>query len=173
MYECIHIYTIKHTHTHCSCGHAFIPHFPTSTHFHTRTHFQTRLLLMHTYLRCSPFFPVKHKSLLPCNILLRSLNTFFLRKVFSAYSIPLPLCLSLSLFLSLSLSLSLSRYTAALGEVQTLKVKLQSLTQEEFKKDAMSIKRRLDLALRSRFVPESIVTSVALFGDVQVGNVCV
>jgi len=59
-------------------------------------------------------------------------------------------------------------YTAALGEVQTLKVKLQSLTQEEFKKDAGSIKRRLDLALRSRFVPESVVTSVALYGDVQV-----
>jgi len=59
-------------------------------------------------------------------------------------------------------------YTEALREVETLKVKLKTLTKEEFRKDEASIKKRLDLALRSRFVPDSIVTSVALFDDAQV-----
>ena len=59
-------------------------------------------------------------------------------------------------------------YTAALQEVETLKVKLQTLTKEEFKKNEKSIKKRLDLALRQRFVPDSVVTQVSLYGDDQV-----
>lgn len=61
-------------------------------------------------------------------------------------------------------------YTEALREVETLKTKLKTLTKEEFKKDQARIKKRLDLALRQRFVPDSIVTSIALFDDEQVGR---
>lgn len=59
-------------------------------------------------------------------------------------------------------------YTDALREVEVLKTKLKVLTKEEFKKDQTRIKKRLDLALRSRFVPDSIVTSIALYDDEQV-----
>jgi carboxyl-terminal processing protease len=59
-------------------------------------------------------------------------------------------------------------YTDALKEVDVLKTKLKLITKEEFNKDAASIRKRLDLALRQRFVPDSIVTSVSLYGDSQV-----
>jgi len=177
MHICLHICSITHTQIALrTCVHWSHPHFCTSTHFHVHTHLDTRLLFTCTHLKCNPFFPCKFTkasfSLVHCCV---RLLLFFNKSplCLPSPSLSLSLTPALSPHPSLSASPSLSRYTAALGEVQTLKVKLQSLTQEEFKKDATSIKRRLDLALRSRFVPESIVTSVALYGDVQVGNVCV
>jgi hypothetical protein len=59
-------------------------------------------------------------------------------------------------------------YTAALSEVETLKKKLKTLTLDEFTKNEKQIRKRLDLTLRQRFVPESVVTSVALYGDKEV-----
>ena len=59
-------------------------------------------------------------------------------------------------------------YTAALQEVETLKVKLKTLTRDEFMKNEKSIRKRLDLALRQRFVPDSVVTQISLYGDDQV-----
>ena len=59
-------------------------------------------------------------------------------------------------------------FTAAQGEVDALKSKLKALTVDEFAKDEQSIRKRLDLMLRQRFVPDSIVTSVSLVGDDQV-----
>ena len=56
-------------------------------------------------------------------------------------------------------------YTEATPEVDKLQVKLNKLTKEEFKKYEASLKKRLDMELRARFVPEAILKSMALQDD--------
>ena len=58
-------------------------------------------------------------------------------------------------------------FAEAVGDVDELKEHLRSITQKEFQTNERSIKKRLDLTIRQRFVPGSIINSFALLGDDQ------
>ena len=55
----------------------------------------------------------------------------------------------------------------AVKDVDDLRDHLRSITEKEFDTNERSIKKRLDLTIRRRFVPGSIINSFALLGDDQ------
>lgn len=58
-------------------------------------------------------------------------------------------------------------FAEAVGDVDGLKEHLRAITQKEFLTNERSIKKRLDLTIRQRFVPGSIISSFSLLGDDQ------
>jgi len=61
-----------------------------------------------------------------------------------------------------------SGYEEALGDVQSLKKHLSDLLLDEFNKDQKAIKKRVEMAIRSRYAPESTLLAMGLDGDLQV-----
>ncbi len=55
----------------------------------------------------------------------------------------------------------------AVKDVDDLRHHLRSITEKEFDTNERSIKKRLDLTIRRRFVPGSLINSFALLGDDQ------
>jgi hypothetical protein len=55
----------------------------------------------------------------------------------------------------------------AVKDVDDLRDHLRSITEKEFDTNERSIKKRLDLTIRRRFVPGSVINSFALLGDDQ------
>ena len=68
----------------------------------------------------------------------------------------------------LQTALAQTGYDEAIADVTQLQTHLRQITASEFKKNEKTIKKRLDLTLRQRFIPTSILDSFALVGDLQV-----
>jgi len=105
----------------------------------------------------------KQAALLASDDVYDDFKQFVLKQTDSAIESPFDKSLDI-----MKTALDETGYTAALSEVETLKKKLKTLTLDEFTKNEKQIRKRLDLTLRQRFVPESVVTSVALYGDKEV-----
>ena len=58
-------------------------------------------------------------------------------------------------------------FSEAINDVTELKRHLRAITAKEFETHERGIKKRLDLTLRARYVPSSIISSLELLGDQQ------